>query len=60
MEPSRLLAHGILQARLLEWVAISFSGRSSGPKDRTPVSYALAAMRGLLIMAVSLVAEHRL
>ena len=27
--------HGILQARVLEWVAISFSRRSSRPKDRT-------------------------
>ena len=25
--------HGILQARILEWVAIPFSGGSSQPKD---------------------------
>ena len=30
--------HGILQARLLEWVFISFSRGSSQPKDRTHVS----------------------
>ena len=30
--------HGILQARILEWVAISFSGGSSRPRDRTQVS----------------------
>ena len=24
---------GILQARILEWIAISFSGGSSGPRD---------------------------
>ena len=30
--------HGILQARLLEWVAISFSRGSSQPRDRTQVS----------------------
>ena len=30
--------HGILQARMLEWVAISFSRRSSQPRDRTWVS----------------------
>ena len=30
--------HGILQARILEWVAISFSRRSSQPKDWTQVS----------------------
>ena len=31
--------HGILQARVLEWVAISFSKGSSWPRDRTPVSH---------------------
>ena len=31
--------HGILQARILEWVAISFSRRSSLPRDRTCISY---------------------
>ena len=30
--------HGILQARLLEWVAISFSKGSSQPRDQTQVS----------------------
>ena len=29
---------GILQARILEWVAISFSRGSSQPRDRTQVS----------------------
>ena len=29
---------GFLQARILEWVAISFSRRSSQPRDRTRVS----------------------
>ena len=27
--------HGILQARILEWVAISFSRGSSQPRDQT-------------------------
>ena len=31
--------HGILQARILEWVAVPFSRGSSRPRDRTPVSY---------------------
>ena len=31
--------HGILQARILEWVAISFSRGSSGPRDWTRISY---------------------
>ena len=32
-------AHGILQARILEWVAIPFSGGSSQPRDQTWVSH---------------------
>ena len=32
-------AHGILQARILEWVAIPFSRGSSQPRDQTQVSY---------------------
>ena len=34
--------HGILQARTLEWVAISFSRGSSRPRDRTRV-YCIAS-----------------
>ena len=30
--------HGILQARILEWVAIHFSRGSPRPRDRTQVS----------------------
>ena len=30
--------HGIFQARILEWVAISFSREYSRPRDRTRVS----------------------
>ena len=30
--------HGILQARILEWVATSFSRGSSPPRDQTQVS----------------------
>ena len=30
--------HGIFQARVLEWVAISFSRGSSRPRDQTQVS----------------------
>ena len=33
--PTRLSVHGIFQATGLEWVAISFSRRSSQPRDRT-------------------------
>ena len=35
--------HGILQARILEWVAISFSRGSSQPRDWTRVSFLAAA-----------------
>ena len=31
--------HVISQARILEWVAISFSKESSRPRDQTQVSY---------------------
>ena len=37
--PPSSSVHGILQARILEWVAISFSRGSSQPRDRTRVSY---------------------
>ena len=36
--PWTLAYHGIFQARVLEWVAISFSRGSSWPRDRTRVS----------------------
>ena len=36
--PSVSSVHGILQARILEWVAISFSRGSSWPRNRTLVS----------------------
>ena len=32
------IVHGILQTRILEWVAIPFSRGSSQPRDRTQVS----------------------
>ena len=32
-------AHGIFQARMLEWIAISFSRESSWPRDQTHVSW---------------------
>ena len=36
--PAGSSVRGFLQARILEWVAISFSRRSSPPRDRTQVS----------------------
>ena len=37
--PMNHTVHGILQARILEWVAISFSKESSQPRDQTQVSH---------------------
>ena len=37
-DPMYYTVHGILQARVLEWVAFPFSRGSSLPKDRTQVS----------------------
>ena len=37
--PSGSPVHGILQARILEWVAIPFSRGSSWPRDQTWVSH---------------------
>ena len=36
--PAGSSVHGILQARILEWVAISFSRESSWPRNQTQVS----------------------
>ena len=38
--------HGISQARILEWVAISFSRGSSWPRDWTHVSWKPSALKG--------------
>ena len=38
-DPVDSIVHGILQARILEWAAVPFSGGSSQPKDGTHVSY---------------------
>ena len=46
--PPGCSVHGILQARVLEWVAISFSRGSSRPRDRTPISYIFCIGRQLL------------
>ena len=37
-DPMDCIVHGILQARILEWVAFSFSRGSSQPRDQTQVS----------------------
>ena len=37
--PSKSSVHGILQARILEWVAFPFSRGSFPPRDLIPLSY---------------------
>ena len=38
-DPMDYTVHGILQARILEWVAFPFSRGSSQPRDRAQVSH---------------------
>ena len=38
-DPLSSFVHGIFQARILEWIAISFSRVSSQPRDGTQVSH---------------------
>ena len=38
-DPMDYRLHGILQARILEWVAVPFSRGYSQPRDRTQVSH---------------------
>ena len=38
LQPHGLYSHGILQAKILEWIAFPFSRGSSQPRDRTQVS----------------------
>ena len=39
VSPPRSSVHGILQARILEWVAMPSSSESSWPRDQTCLSY---------------------
>ena len=38
-DPMYYTVHGILQARILKWVAVPFSRESSQPRDQTQVSH---------------------
>ena len=46
--PQAPLVHGILQARILKWVAMPFSRGSSRPRDWTCVSYVSCTGRQVL------------
>ena len=52
--PPRSSVHGIFQARVLEWVAISFSRGSSQPRDRTQVSR-IVSKTGRVLLSKSLI-----
>ena len=39
LQPDRFAVHGILQARILEWVAVPFSRESYQPRDQTHIFY---------------------
>ena len=39
LQPMDYTVHGILQARILEWIAFPFSRGSSQPRDQTQVSH---------------------
>ena len=41
---------GILQARIVKWVAISFSRESFQPRDQTQVSYVSCIVRQVLYL----------
>ena len=51
--------HGIFQARILEWVAISFSRRSSWPRDWTSVSCVLYIGRWILYQCAAVEATYQ-
>ena len=55
--PSGSLVHGILQARILEWVAMPSSRGSSQPRHRTSVSCLLHWQAGSLPLAAAAAAK---
>ena len=48
LDPMNYTFHGILQARILEWIAVPFSRGSSPPKDGIYVSYVSCIGRHIL------------
>ena len=55
--PPGSFVHGILQARILEWVAMPFSRGSSQPRDRTQV-FCIAGGRFFIIWATKEAQEY--
>ena len=54
--PSCSSVHGILQARILEWVAISFSREYSQPREQTQIFYVAGSL--LTVLATREVQEY--
>ena len=52
------LSTGILQARILEWVTISSSRKSSRPRDQTPVSWISSIGKWILYYWITWEAPH--
>ena len=51
--PTGFSVHGIFQARILEWVAISSSRRFSQPRDRTLISFGSFIGRWILYHCIT-------
>ena len=51
--PTGSSVHGILRARILEWLAVPSSRRSCRPQDRTCISYVSGTGRRILYQSVS-------
>ena len=45
-KPLGFSVHGIFQARMLQWAAISYPGRSSLPRDQTLISLVSPVLAG--------------
>ena len=48
--PPDSFVHGIFQARILEWVAISYSRGSFLPRDGTSISRGSSALIGIFLI----------
>ena len=52
--PPDTSVHGIFQARILEWVAISFSRESSRPRNQTYISRVFCIGRQILYHCITM------
>ena len=59
MDCKLLGSHGIFQARMLEWVAISYSTGSSQPRDQIWVSYVSFIGRQIMYLCATWGPQHK-